>query len=880
VATQVTYNEIQCYVAVHNSLSSNRFIYAPIQISSDRYVYLSYRKLISVYRQVYFQTNPLNSDRSVITSGIPQVIVLQEIGEEQQIPYFISPDNELFIKLELQPYESKIIEISTTGNQPQDTSVPTLFDDFTSGEVDSTKWSATADNISFTDTTIVCSYGDTNLTTTDLGTLDNYVIKYRGIQYDDSSRWSCGYHDEEINTENSATTFYEGSDSTWTNFMSTGTSSALANLPVTSWHTVEIEYDKETQTGKFYFNGELKLTRNVSLDTATTTYVKFYSCRRMEYDWILIYRRNPSSVSFDIEQISDTTYRVTIKNNSSETINQELKVEGFAPSSDSLSVYIPAAIVVYKDYFTYDNNRFAYTEKALPGQNDRWITFIPNAGIIVSTTQVILPFIVSSDRNIFIGNTPITQRYVSFPISESTERGVFVNRTNCVNLSSPITELPIGKSTERSIYFETLDKISSRYATFVFGTESDRTLIAQFYQYRELNSPKVYQPLSGFFSDRTIVTKSQATYTDRYALAQLNPDSIRYIKLCVGINDERAATYLTNQLKLLHDVLIEQCHPYYSERYAVTKGYINSSERFAYGKVGDWYSVIRTYSQNPKINLISTQQSTNIFRITSTNIDSITINGEQSLSGLSKLQRTIDVTDITGISDSPNINISAISSTGQPISDSIEKKQKTLTIGKFIANVGIRHSVLRYAFTIGGSRWEERGIFTSGYIIESNERNSLVTPYNYTDRGIFTSGYIIEADERDGIISVYETNTDERTALLSSYETNTDERNVITLGKSADVLVQDSDGNVYLVYVDSENNELAIKLIDESYSPSYVKDDSTNDTYKVVLDDEQNITIELVNDVEVDSNPIVKDEDGNEYELYVEDNELNYRLIT
>ena len=700
MATEVTYSEVQCVIEITPTLKTQRITRFILGCSSHRISLLNYRQVVFDARKSYFQTNPVGSEKWAITGKRVAQIIKHE-QTKQYLPYFISPDKELFVKLTLNPNETITFYIDTSPSspQPQDENVVTLFDDFKSGLVDGSKWSAHANNISFTPTTIICSGGNTNLTTTNLGTLEEYVVRYRAKQYSDSSRWGCSYYDEIIDTNNSHTNFYNGSNSTWTNFFSTGASSSLTNLPVYDWHVVEIEYSKSQKVGRFYFNGELKLEKQVPEDKGVASYFKFYSCRRMEYDYILIYKKNPSTITITTKKISTSKYYVKVTNNSSSTISQEIKIDNFTPPSTSLSIYIPSTTYTYLDYFTHNNSRFAYTEKGLPGQNDRYAIFIPNIGVIVSSPKVILPFMYSDDKVVYVGNQLLTQRPALYTTTSPTERKAELKILNNVHyVSSTITIQPLHYHTHRKCYIEQNYNYTKRFGQFTLQFQSETTCYVHSYNMSLITTPIIISSISNIYGEVVGFTHTYNPLSERLALLQRNPDTLRYAIYLYTTSSTRYSTYQTSQLKLLHDTTLIQCHPYYSDRVGVVRGFQWCDERNSYYKVGDVRYVLKpAYSTSPKLSLISKNQLEKVFKFyTETNSEIFVVNGH----ALAKEYYNIYLQGISGLTTHNSILISAVEAiNGVAITDGIERKRKILAIGKFIANACIRYKSDRYAIT-------------------------------------------------------------------------------------------------------------------------------------------------------------------------------------
>ena len=522
---------------------------------------------------------------------------------------------------------------------------------------------------------------------------------------------------------------------------------------------------------------------------------------------------------------------------------------------------------VYLDYFTYSNNRIGYTEKGLPGSNIRYATFIPNASKVISSTQVILPFRYSSDRTALIGYTNSTQRHAQFILQEKSERNIFVQKFRELKLKSIRTIESILKHSDRRIYVETLNRISNRIVNLTIGTSDYRYAFAQNYSKATLNTTQIIETLTGFNSEITAFLLTSPTFSERYAYIQRLPDSTRYATFTLGLSSDRTGTYLTNQLKLLHDTYIVQCHPYYSERFGVTKGYQHFTERISLYGTGEYYKVRKVYAKSPDILPISKYQDKATFGFVSTpSIDNI----HSDSGAIAKVTENKDILKVVGLSQSDKSHVSTVDSfSGSAISDSVERKIKILTYGKFIANIGVKYTDKRYTYTLGGYRWEEILGITSGYIVEVSESTGIVTPYNYTDRYSFATPY--NYTDRTAITTPY--NYTDRDVVLEYILYDNSERDAITIGKSSDALVQDADGNVYELYVN--NNELRYKPTDKDYSPTYVKDEDDN-TYKIILDEDNELGI-VREDADMSEPPVVKDSEGNEYELYVENNTLKFR---
>jgi len=692
MSKEVTYNEIGIYVEISGTITTKRLGHLIYNVPSLRIVNLNYKKPYYDKRHAYFQTNPIVNERRAVTGeSVYNVIEIRE--QKGFIPYFRTPTGEFFVKVDLEPNEKLTVYIDTSEPNPPDDTVPTIFDDFTSGTIDSSKWAETADNIEFGNSSIICSGGDTNLTTTQFEALDEYVVKYRAIQYDSDSRWGCLYRDERVDNDNSITNFYEGSNPQWTNFFSTGSADGLANLRVDLWHDVEIHYSKSENVGRFYFNGELKVERYVPPDKGIATYFKFYSCRKIEYDYILIYRKNPKDVEIQVQKLSNDKYQVVIWNRGDNHISQEIKVDGIDIQASELAVYVQSVRYIYLDYKTEQSSTIGFTPAGLPGSNERFAFLVPNAQTIISTTQIILPVTYWDGRYALIGSSITSQRFAIITIQEQTSRNAFIQTYKEAKLSSPITLLTIKAVDDKWCYVEILDKYSQRSGYYIASDNSSRYAIYQIYQQGILTSPLVNMSISGVITERYVHCHSISPVSERLCYLQRNPDSIRFATFNYGIGVERLATYYTDKYVLLHDTKLCQCIPYKTERFGFTQGYQYYTELNAICKQGDRY-IVKKPTLSGKFQVISYKQDKTQFKLYSDN----KVEVYSDAIGLSQYSDNPVLYELAGTSDKPNIVIRAVETIGgSALSDKVEKKEKVLCYGKFIASVFIQESSDRFA---------------------------------------------------------------------------------------------------------------------------------------------------------------------------------------
>ena len=256
------------------------------------------------------------------------------------LPYWIEENKTIWTKINISANSNTSIFISLKDNYPGNgDKVFALFDDFTEGEINNTKWQKTASTVTF-NSGIVTTYGGSyNLYANASGIfpkLTSETIHLKSIAESGNSRYDCVYHDQSIYS-NYGTVWFEGSDDRWTKLWSIKQIPELANLPVTNWNTVIVTCDIIKHKVYFYFNDVLK--RSVSVSNCTIDHINLMSCQTNAYDYVFV-AKYLSNINVSISKINSSLWKVTINNPNNENLTDfQISIPKPTEINGNISIY-------------------------------------------------------------------------------------------------------------------------------------------------------------------------------------------------------------------------------------------------------------------------------------------------------------------------------------------------------------------------------------------------------------------------------------------------------------------------------------------------------------------------------------------------------------